>query len=540
MALPKDVGLSSIASASTATTAGTAKQQQSVPLLADNDLEDDAMATTQNIKKDPNDIAVENVDYTSSEENVVARELPESLKGLNAEDYAKLQRKATLKMDLQLLPSLVIMYIMNFLDRQNLASAKLAGIEKDLGLSPVQYKTTISILFVGYIIMQVPSNMILSKIKYPGSYICSAMALWGVISGCMGAAHNFTGLLVTRFLVGFVEAVFFPGALYFLSLFYNRKQYAFRAAILYSGSQFGNAFGGLFAIGIFKLDGAHGLAGWRWLFIVEGVLTVGLAIIFALTLPNSPKSVRFMTQAERDVVAFEYEKDQGQADNSAEITAKQGLVMALKDPKVWMLMGTLYCIFIASAVTNFFPSVVATLKFNRTTTLGLTAPPFLLSIITISAVGFHSDKKQERYLHIVLPLCVTLAANIIAVATTNTAARYIAMMLMPPSFYSASTVLLSWIAGSVNQPAAKRAAAIALINATVNTPNIWTSYLYFGAPRYLVAFLVNMAAAAGAIGLATVTMLYLKRQNNKLDQGRDTGKSGPTEAQKASGFRYIL
>ena len=74
----------------------------------------------------------------------------------------------------------------------------------------------------------------------------------------------------------------------------------------------------------------------------------------------------------------------------------------------------------------------------------------------------------------------------------------------------------------------------------VNTPNIWTSYLYFGAPRYLVAFLVNMAAAGVAIGLATVAMLYLKRQNKLLDQGKPMGKSGPTEAQKAAGFRYIL
>lgn len=148
--------------------------------------------------------------------------------------------------------------------------------------------------------------------------------------------------------------------------------------------------------------------------------------------------------------------------------------------------------------------------------------------------------KEERFLHIVLPLCVTVAANIIAVSTTNTAARYTAMMLMPASFYSSSTVLLSWISGSITQPAVKRASAIALINAVVNTNNIWTSYIYFGAPRYLAAFSLNFASAAGAIALATVTWMYLRRENRKLDQGLETGKSGPTEAQKASGFRYIL
>ena len=86
------------------------------------------------------------------------------------------------------------------MDRQNIASAKLANIEKDLNLSPVQYQTCVSILFVGYILMQVPSNMLLGKIKYPGTYICFAMACWGVVSGCMAAVHSFTGLLLTRFL----------------------------------------------------------------------------------------------------------------------------------------------------------------------------------------------------------------------------------------------------------------------------------------------------------------------------------------------------
>jgi MFS family permease len=112
--------------------------------------------------------------------------------------------------------------------------------------------------------MQVPSNIIVGKVKYPGVYICAAMAVWGMISACMAAVQGYTGLVLARFFIGFVEAVFFPGALYYMSLFYSRKQYAFRVAVLYSGSQLGNAFGGLFAIGILKLDGKHGLQGWRW------------------------------------------------------------------------------------------------------------------------------------------------------------------------------------------------------------------------------------------------------------------------------------
>lgn len=155
-------------------------------------------------------------------------------------------------------------------------------------------------------------------------------------------------------------------------------------------------------------------------------------------------------------------------------------------------------------------------------------------------VGFHSDRVGERYWHISLPLVITLAANIIAVSTLNTAARYTAMMLMPASFYAAVVVLLSWITGSLNQPVAKRASAIALIISVCNTSNIWTPYLYYSAPRYFVAFTVNLVAAAAAIVVATITRFYLQRENQKLDNGEPVGKSGPTEAQIASEFRYQL
>lgn len=190
--------------------------------------------------------------------------IPPRLAALDEAALNRLGRVATRKLDLAIMPILVIMYILNYLDRQNIASAKLADIEEDLNLSAVQYQSAVSILFAGYILMQLPSNMLISKISRPGAYICLAMAVWGVISACMAAVHNFVGLLMARFFIGFVEAVFFPGALFFLSMFYNRQQFALRTAILYSGSQLGNAFGGLFAIAILNLDGVHGLEGWRW------------------------------------------------------------------------------------------------------------------------------------------------------------------------------------------------------------------------------------------------------------------------------------
>ncbi|KAH8887606.1 MFS general substrate transporter [Thozetella sp. PMI_491] len=467
-------------------------------------------------------------------------QMPPNLAALDTTEYQKLGRKATLKMDMAIMPILVVMYILNYLDRQNIASAKLANISGDLGLSAVDYQTAVSILFCGYILMQVPSNMIAGKTKYPGVYICAGMAAWGVISALMATVHNFVGLLMARIFLGVVEAIFFPGALYFLSLFYNRKQFAFRTAILYSGSQLGNAFGGLFAIGVFKLNGTNGLAGWRWLFLIEGVATTGLAIIFAFILPNSNKKIIGLSELECEWVQWNYASDQRQEDHSDEISSWKGLVLACQDTKTWLLMGILYCTYIVGTLVNFFPSVVGGLGFDTTTTLLLTAPPFLLCVFCMLINGFHSDRQQERFWHIVGPLSITLAANIIAVASVNTAARYVAMMLLPASFYSAAVVILSWITGSLSQPAKKRAAAIALINSMCNTPNIWGSYLYYAPPQYLTAFIVCIAATALAISFAVATRIYLRRQNAKMDRGQSTGKHGPTEEQIAGGFRYIL
>ncbi|KAF9014433.1 MFS general substrate transporter [Hymenopellis radicata] len=174
----------------------------------------------------------------------------------------------------------------------------------------------------------------------------------GVISAATGAVHNFSGLVVCRFFLGFVEAVFFLGALHYLSTFYNRNQYTTRVALLYSGSQLGNTFGGLFPIAILKADSKHGLEGWRWLFIIEGAATVGLALIFMKW------------------IAWNFELDQGQKDHKEELTGMQAFVLAVTDPKTWLLMATLYMTYIAAAVVSFFPSVVFAFPWTLTSLAG--------------------------------------------------------------------------------------------------------------------------------------------------------------------------
>lgn len=167
------------------------------------------------------------------------------------------------------------MYWLNYLDRNAIAVSRLNNLEDDLNLSSVEYSTSVSILFVGYILGQIPSNMILTRVR-PSWYMGGFMMAWALVSCLTALVRDYTGLVLTRFFLGVVEAPYYPGALYILSIFYSRKELATRISILYSGNIMATAFAGLIAAGVFEgLDDVAGLAGWRWLFILQGAVCSG-------------------------------------------------------------------------------------------------------------------------------------------------------------------------------------------------------------------------------------------------------------------------
>lgn len=159
------------------------------------------------------------------------------------------------------------MYWLNYLDRNAIALAKLSTIEKDLRLNDVQYQTAVSILFAGYVVFGIPSNMILTRVS-PPIYLCCIMVTWAILSICTAFCKNATHLYLVRFFLGVCEAPYYPGALFLISNFYTRTEVALRVAILYTGNILATAFAGLISIGIFKLDGHRGYAAWQWLFII--------------------------------------------------------------------------------------------------------------------------------------------------------------------------------------------------------------------------------------------------------------------------------
>ncbi|KAI0845984.1 MFS general substrate transporter [Daldinia vernicosa] len=448
--------------------------------------------------------------------------MPEILTRLTPEQRLELETRLRRKIDWRLLPMIILMYILNYIDRNNIAAAKLAGLPEDLNLNPNASEFQVRRLVFSYLLMQIPSNIFLNKIGKPAIYLPACMMVWGVISAATAAVTNFGGLIAVRFFLGFVEAAYFPGCLYYLS--YTRKELGLRTAFLYSGALISGAFSGLISAGITQnMNGTRGLGAWQWLFIIEGVITVGIAFAAFWILPNFPRTTTWLSEEEKALAVWRLEEDIGEDDwiDSEHQSLWTGARLAFADLKTWVLLVLLFGIVASGSVTNFFPAVVKTLGYSNVITLLLTCPPYVLTVITTFINAWHADRTGERYWHIMLPLAVAMAAFILAAATTSLAPRYVAMMLMVPGVYCAFVVALAWISNTLPRPPAKRAAALAFINAVSNSSSIYASYMYEDrmAPRYIIAMSVNCGTIFLSMIAATVMRIILVRLNRKLDQG---------------------
>jgi MFS family permease len=459
-----------------------------------------------------------------------------------SEERLKLERKLKRKIDLTILPAVILMYILNYLDRNNIAAAKLGTLISDLGLTSAQYSTCQAILFVGYIPMTVPSNILLEKFGRPNIYLSVAMIIWGLISACIGAVHSFGEMVGLRVILGMVEAAFYPGVIFYLSCWYTRQEIAKRAALFLCGSWLSGAFSGLIAWGVMdNMQGVHGLAAWRWLFIIEGVATIGVAVIALFVLPELPATTRWLSNEERLLGVVRMIEDVGTADDDVDDsgeskTALAGLKMALKDPKVGLWWLLLFSTATSAGINAVFPSIVGSLGFSRAKTYLLTAPPWLLVTATSLINSYHSDKTGERFYHVIAGPCVALCAFILGIATTATAPRYVAMMLLL-QIYASYSLMYAWFANVMPRPPIKRASAIALINIGANLPNVFVPYLFYtgSAPHFYIGFGVCIAFLVVVILTAVAIRFHLVRLNKKLDRGVVVDGMEP-----ATGFRFIL
>jgi len=451
-----------------------------------------------------------------------------------------LERKLLWKLDMRM-SILIIIYILNYVDRNNAAAARLKGFEADLHLQGQQFATLLSILYVGYIIMQIPSNMFLNYIGRPSIYLPCCMIVWGMISVLTGITTNFVSALLTRFFLGFVEAAFFPGSLFLLSKWYTKSELGARTALLYCGNIISNAFGTLLASGILsRMQGKLGHAAWRWLFYIEGALTMFFAVVALFMLPDFPSTTRWLTPQERRLAEVRMASDfAGVGDEKETETggATYGLKLAIFDWKVWWLALAMTSNVVSLSFNAYFPTLSATLGFNTTISLVLCAPPFIWAAIETFLLSWHSDRSGERFWHITASLSLGIVGFIIAISTLNTAARYVSLFLMAQS-YAGFVCFYAWLSNSFARPPSKRAVALALINAFSQLGNIAGSYVWpsMWGRSYRNSYAICISCQTLTIVMLAIYREHLKRLNKKLDAEEDAKGIPPEER----GFRYML
>ncbi|EGU77925.1 hypothetical protein FOXB_11572 [Fusarium oxysporum f. sp. conglutinans Fo5176] len=417
---------------------------------------------------------------------------------------------------LMIKPILWAMYFLNYLDRNALPQARLNSLEKDLNLKGVQYNTAISILFVGYLLMQIPSNMFMTRTR-PSIYLSCCMIGWAAVSACTATVKNYSGLIACRFFLGFVEAPFYPGALYLLSIYYTRKELATRISLLYTGQVVSTGCSGLIAAATFStLDQVKGIAGWQWLFIIEGSVTALVAVFGFFLLPDDPSETRWLTPEERELCIRRISRDT--VGQQVRGTTWEGLKQACKDPRTWLfcLMQNLHIS--ACSFNNFFPTIVRAMGFKSTTALLLTAPPYFVSGILGIPFAWSSGHFNERTWHITAGLSLAVVGFVMSCATVNVAVRYTATFLYATGAYSVGSVILGWVSNTLSQTPEKKSVAYALVNVTANLAYIYCAYLWPSSdgPDYLIGFSTMVAFAATSIMCAWAMRFWLKTLNRKI------------------------
>ncbi|GAA5907313.1 hypothetical protein JCM8208_007152 [Rhodotorula glutinis] len=475
---------------------------------------------------------------------------------LTPDERKRLERKLVRKIDFRF-SILIVIYILNYIDRNNASAARTKGFEEDLGLRGREFDTLLSLLYVGYILCQLPSNFLIQYCGRPSIVLPTAVLLWGGISTALGGTHSFGPAVACRFLLGFVEAAFFPGALMTLAAWYPKQSLGKRFTGLYCGSLISNAAGPLIAAGILgTMEGKGGVRAWRWLFYgslflcIEGGITMAVAVIAFFVLPDFPHNSRGFSKEEKQLAVQRMTEDVGLNDDTSQISNWEAVKLALCDYKLWMMALALTSVTVGLSFNQFFPQITKTLGYSNTASLLLCAPPFFFAAICAFLVSSHSDKTGERYFHIVVPFSIGIIGFIIAATTSSFGPRYTSLFFMAQS-YSGFVCLLAWVSSTFARPAMTRSISLAAVNATSQLGNIAGSYIFASAwgPSYKRSWLIRpftpTATFAFGIFVCTLHRLNLARLNRKLAARDEVEVHGKEHAARdamdyPAGFRYML
>ncbi|KAL6871315.1 major facilitator superfamily domain-containing protein [Trichoderma novae-zelandiae] len=469
------------------------------------------------------------------------------------------EQKILRKMDIRLLPMLAALYLLSFLDRGNIGNAKIEGLQEDLDMTPEQYNWCLTVFFFTYAAFEVPSNLLLKKLR-PSRWLPLIMVCWGVVMTLMGIVQNFHGLLVARLFLGVTEAGLFPGVAYYLTMWYCRHEIQLRQALFFSAASVAGAFSGILAFGISKMDGVGGLAGWRWIFILEGIATVLVAALAFFLLHDFPETATFLTEEERAFVVYRL-KYQGQVQISADGETEQAQVaqaeefkweyirQAFTDWQVWVNIFVYWSIVCPLyGISLFLPTIIKSLNYTSSTAQLMTVPIYAVAAILAVISAYFSDKVGKRSPFIIGFLLMMIVGFSMCIASSNPKVVYGGIFVVACAIYPAFPGVITWLCNNLSG-SYKRSAGMALQIGVGNLGGAMASNFYRQAdsPRYILGHSLEL----GFICLGIIASLVLifsyytvnKRRAQKLADG-ELAKFTPQElsglGDRAITFRYMF
>ena len=433
-----------------------------------------------------------------------------------------LEEQTIKRISKRIIPFLVILFVMAFLDRTNIGFAAL-HMNDAIGITQTIFGLGAGIFFLGYFIAEVPSNILLHRFG-ARIWIARIMITWGIIAAMMGFIQNGTQFIVLRFLLGIAEAGFFPGVIFYLTLWFPARYRARVFATFYLGLPIAQIIGAPISVGLMQWGNTIGYEGWRLMYILEGIPSIILGIVCLKYLTNTPKEAQWLSTEQRVWLMNTLEREEREKEKTEDSNLTKGemIKQVFKNPLVWIMAMVYFGITSGSNAMFFFlPSVLESFRntFGMEITLiqngMLTAIPYAFAAVGMILWSRRSDRKQERYKHGACAALMAAIAITIALVVNQPWAIIVGFIFLAIGVFSAINIF--WTLPGQTLTGVGAAAGIGLINSVGNlsgfTGPYLTGYLYTTTGNYTIAFLVIASfVAMGGLGL----LLLGKLKSNAL------------------------
>ena len=383
-----------------------------------------------------------------------------------SQNYTGQQAERTYsKVTLRLIPFLFVCYVVSYLDRINVGYAQLQ-VKGDLGFSDAVYGLGAGIFFIGYFLFEVPSNLLLERIGAKRT-ICRIMILWGLASACMAFVRTPMTFYIVRFTLGVFEAGFFPGIILYLTYWFPGSRRARIIAMFMSGIAIAGVIGGPLSGWIMTdFNGVGGMAGWQWMFIIEGLPACFLGLYVLFRFDDRPEDAAWLSREEKALIRHHLDLEAGGGPVPHHGTGEHSLMQVLRDPRVYVLSFAYFCFICGVYVISFWlPTFIKEMGVTSALRVGLLSViPYGITAVGMILIGRHSDRTLERRWHCAIPAFLG-AVGLVAMVYTPASNMPLAIAFLSlASLGIITTMPLFWAIPTAYLKGSAAAGGIAFVN----------------------------------------------------------------------------